>query len=43
MNIKCPHCSNEDKTLIEKVYESKRLYYYLCGVCSKRFVVEKNK
>lgn len=41
--IICPHCKNDDLTLIEKYipkkYEKDNPDKYLCNVCSKEFVL----
>lgn len=41
--IKCPHCSNDDISMLERLYESTRHIYYLCAVCGKKFIIEKEK
>jgi hypothetical protein len=33
---RCPHCTNKDVKMIEKVYEN----VYLCEVCAKEFIWE---
>ena len=33
---KCPHCTNKDARLIERIYET----LYLCHVCAKEFIWE---
>lgn len=46
MIIKCPHCGNEDKTMIEFLYRHMKMdktldrYVYHCEVCSKDFEVK---
>ena len=37
---KCPHCQNEDITLIELVLRVINGTYYLCAVCSKSFFLK---
>jgi transposase-like protein len=32
--VKCPHCQNDDKTLIEHVRKRR----YFCEVCGKTFI-----
>lgn len=38
--MKCPHCQNEDNSLIESEGHTKTRRYFLCTVCSKIFIVE---
>lgn len=47
--IKCPHCTNDDEKLIEKVVdyrlvnnEVKKTEGYRCDVCSKFWKADKN-
>lgn len=35
----CPHCSNDDESMIEKIVKGKWIWY-LCAVCGKTFVVK---
>lgn len=37
----CPHCTNNDSSLIEKVIEYTRTIVYICNVCSKTWVIVK--
>ena len=41
--MKCPHCTNQDESMIELVFEKLLVYVYLCGICSKTFLVIKDK
>lgn len=43
MNIQkptCPHCKNDDMSLIEIVLRITNGTYYLCNVCSKSFFLK---
>lgn len=44
--MKCPHCSNEDKSLLERLkvldYVHPVVYKYLCSCCSKTFLSEED-
>ena len=39
--MQCPHCKNDDESMIEISFESPFYIVYLCGVCSKIFSVKK--
>lgn len=43
----CPHCSNSDKTMIERgqttIKQDKIRVYYSCMVCSKDFVIDSER
>ena len=39
--ITCPHCTNTDPSLQEKIYERDGVKVILCSICSKTFVVKK--
>jgi transcription elongation factor Elf1 len=36
MKIICPHCGNDDKTMIDVIPNSGQLF---CNVCAKRFEI----
>jgi len=37
IQLKCPHCRNDDETMMELLGIHKGSKYYLCGVCIKNF------
>ena len=41
--MQCPNCTNSDKSLLEVVKESATTLIYLCAVCSKYFMITKEK
>ena len=36
----CPHCSNQDKTLLSWSANLKGINYYWCLVCSREFEIK---
>jgi len=40
MKIRCPHCTNDDKRMIEIIANSGQLF---CAVCGKRFEIKEGK
>jgi transposase-like protein len=38
---KCPHCRNDDQSMIELILHDNGIKMYLCSVCSKTFIIEK--
>lgn len=42
-HITCPHCKNNDSSLLEITIETAKILQYLCAVCGKTFWVPKDK
>lgn len=38
--ITCPHCSNSDDTLLERLRATIHSIWWWCGVCSKPFEIK---
>lgn len=41
--MQCPHCQNEDDSMIEFLYQIKDIKTYFCGVCSKFFQIKEKE
>jgi len=41
--LKCPHCNNDDKSLIFVVHVNQYRAQYHCDVCAKEFEVKNNE
>ena len=37
--LTCPHCQNEDESLMCWLYQQGKTVRYVCNVCSKSFLV----
>jgi len=37
---KCPHCRNDDQSMIELILSDNGIRMYLCSVCAKTFIIE---
>ena len=41
--LTCPHCSNQDKSLLSWDGRGNGIHYYWCLVCSKNFEVKSDE
>lgn len=41
--IQCPHCKNDDPSMLEIIGRNDEKIAYRCEVCSKPFVIKLNK
>lgn len=39
--MQCPHCHNDDDSMIEEVVWNNKVVAYLCNVCGRTFVISK--